>query len=253
LNLQDAAPTLFETKFSNKKKNSCNFENDYKIEILAGKSVVLNPLFNSVLTDSLTPIRSTFLNNLGVSVSPTISLVKDSSLQNLDGNYLLDSSAPISEYVFSLSQNIESGTSYSSITFTTIPINMPSSGFLIFGYGTRYQTDPIEFFNKTSSTTLWIDSNHVFEDSIPTGTSVLFAYSAMPLDTVTHSAFLVNTAIIRLYAEALINSIKASGSDVNVNTIYPNDYGLGNSSRDSKVSDAIYIWGTQEDLDKTRQ
>ncbi len=248
----DGIATLLVTKYFNKTTNACNFENDYKVEDVSGKSVTLAPFFNTEATNSFSPIKAPLLNHLGETIYPTVALVKDSASPDLDGNYILDKTVPLSEFVFELNQNLEAGTSYNSITFTSFPTNLPAAGFLVFGYGTEYQTGPVEFFEKTSATTLRIDSNFTFANSIPLGTSVVYAYSSQPLDTVTHAAYLVNPSVVRIYAEDLIASIKASGSNVEITTVYPNDYGLGNSDRADKVSDAIYIWGTQEDLDKER-
>lgn len=252
MTIWNTLPIVLARRFYNKNTMANNFENDYRIGSVDGNSVTLEALFTSELTNNFSPIKAPFLNHLGEEIYPTVSLVRDSSDTGLNGSYLLDKTVPISEFVFNLDQNIESGTSYNSLTFTTIPTNMPSSGFLMIGYGTQYQTGPIEFFEKTSSTTLKVDGNFTFLNSIPSGEGVVYAYSSQPLDAIDHSAYIVNPSVVRLYAKELISSIKASGSDINIDTVYPDDFGLGNSDNRAKVSDAIYIWGTQEDLDKER-
>ena len=51
----------------------------------------------------------------------------------------------------------------------------------------------------------------------------------------------------RIYAEKLIREIKATGINIVVYILYPEDIGLGKWG-DSVNSEKYYIWGTEKDL-----
>lgn len=220
-------------KLNSKSSNRANFQKDYSIQSISGKSFLCAPLYGNK-EKSLTPIAT----------APTVSLFKDSSNIKKAGSYIIDTQKfERSKQSFVLNQNIESNTAYSQLSFVSLPSNLPSSGYIVINYGLDSETSPIRYTAKSGSI-LNIESSYIFKTAIDSGAKTVYV-SGQNISSVPQPFYLTNPSFVRIFAENLIDSIKASGSNVNKNIIYPNDVGLGNSEKtgETQVSDSIYIWG----------
>ena len=109
-----------------------------------------------------------------------------------------------------------------------------------------------------SSTELALQIDTIFDSDILTGSSVILLNDKSPFipNSVNGGFYLVDSIAGRIEASRTIDRAKAAGVQVDKTILYPDDIGLGNEgqpvSGTSKISDKVYIWGNQDEVDKGR-
>jgi hypothetical protein len=109
----------------------------------------------------------------------------------------------------------------------------------------------VPYISRPSSNTIRINPSYKFKKNHPLNCDVaLISKLAPPVlekDASDLQFFLTDSVVGRMYAEKLIREIKATGINIVVYILYPEDVGLGKWG-DSVNSEKYYIWGTEEDL-----
>lgn len=239
--------------FSGKLNNFCQINAKYSSKQISTTSENLQEF------STTTPISYWVLTNENVYENGLVHRFKQIGNAK-NGYYWLDKQFPISKLSANTAQVIDERSTITTLLTSSLPAEFPESGFIVIGYGTIYQTGPIKYLQKIGSNSLTIDPDYVFDKNIPAGISVLYAYSKEPSDFIGFpSVYLTDSISPRIYAENLIDGIKATGSKITKTILYPDTKGLGNSQIDPlvtgkpKLNDAVYIWGTQDYLNKKRE
>jgi len=125
--------------------------------------------------------------------------------------------------------------------------------WVVIGPNTVNQTQPIRVINRTGST-LWLDSQYQFQQTIAGGTGVEIYLVAdrtqgVPADPQNYgSCYLTGTSAASSEAVKMIKDTKAAGIPVDIVMAYPGDRGLGGeggaTSGPPKLSDKIWVWGS---------
>jgi len=119
-------------------------------------------------------------------------------------------------------------------------------GHLIFGFGTSREEGPIPYISRPSSNNLMINPSYRFQNVHPVGTNISlvsqnFAY-VVTKNGEDYPFYLTDIVSGRLYAEDTIQSVIATGINIVITILYPNDIGLANW-RDPERSDKYWVWG----------
>ena len=118
-------------------------------------------------------------------------------------------------------------------------------GFLVLGFGTSKEEGPIPYIARPSTTSLIIDPSYKFKNVHDIGTNISLIsqnYAFDPDKDGTDYPFYITDIVSgRLYAEEIINLVAATGINVIITILYPNDIGLGKWSKDT--SEKYYVWG----------
>lgn len=121
-----------------------------------------------------------------------------------------------------------------------------SNGFLIFGFGTSKEEGPVPYIARPSSQTLLIDPSYRFKNIHEIGTNVALVAQNFPVNLKTDgtdfSFYVTDIVSGRVYAESLVNLVKATGINIVITILYPNDIGL--SKWNTSDSDKFYVWGS---------
>ena len=135
---------------------------------------------------------------------------------------------------------------------TSLIINVDDSsdipdeqGYLIFGFGTSKEEGPVPYISRPSTTSLMINPSYSFKNTHASGTNLSlvaqnFAYD-VARDATDFPFYLTDVVSGRIYAEELINLIAATGINVVITILYPNDIGLAKAG--TEFSDKFYVWG----------
>lgn len=119
-------------------------------------------------------------------------------------------------------------------------------GGLIFAFGTSTEEGPVPYIARPSSNSLVIDPSYRFENVHPAGTNISlvaqgFAYEPTK-DGSDYPFYITDIVSGRIYAEYLLNLVAATGINVAITILYPEDIGLGKWG-DSVNSEKYDIWG----------
>lgn len=122
-------------------------------------------------------------------------------------------------------------------------------GYLIFGFGTSKEEGPVPYISRPSSNSLMVNPSYRFEHVHESGTNISlvsqnYAY-VVTKDGSDYPFYITDIVSGRTYAEELINSVAATGINVVITILYPNDIGLGKWG-DEIYSEKYWVWG--EDL-----
>ncbi|HLD91597.1 MAG TPA: hypothetical protein VI911_11420 [Patescibacteria group bacterium] len=122
-------------------------------------------------------------------------------------------------------------------------------GHLIFGFGTSKEEGPVPYISRPSNNSLMINPSYRFQNVHPIGTNISLVSQDYSY-TVTKNGedypfYLTDVVSGRLYAEDLINTVAATGINVVITILYPNDIGLGKWNTEN--SEKYWVWG--EDLE----
>ena len=121
-----------------------------------------------------------------------------------------------------------------------------SPGSLIFGFGTSKEEGPVPYIARPSVNTLIIDPSYKFENVHLSGTNISLvaqSYVFAPAKDGTDFPFYITDIVSgRIYAEDLINLVAATGINVVITILYPDDEGLGKWG-DVVNSEKYDIWG----------
>lgn len=123
-------------------------------------------------------------------------------------------------------------------------------GKLIFGFGTSKEEGPVPYIARPSSNTILIDPSYQFENIHEIGTNISlvaqdFAYD-VDRDGTDFPFYITDIVSGRIYAEELINLVAATGINVVITILYPDDKGLGKWG-DTTNSEKYYVWGVDPD------
>jgi hypothetical protein len=118
-------------------------------------------------------------------------------------------------------------------------------GFLCVGFGTEKEEGPVPYIAVPSSNTIQISPSYRFRNEHATGTDIALIGNNFPYkpDKIGRDFPMYITDIVsgRLYAEELINTVAATGINVVVYVLYPNDEGLGKWGTDGSEKESV--WG----------
>jgi hypothetical protein len=130
------------------------------------------------------------------------------------------------------------------ITMSTSSQLPDEPGNVVFGFGTSHEEGPVPYLGRPSSTTLQIDPSYTFKKVHPSGTDVsLVGVNApyTPLKTgFDYPFYLTDVVSGRVYAQELIESVKATGINLVFVLLYPNDVGLGRWGREGSEKEKVF-------------
>jgi len=120
-----------------------------------------------------------------------------------------------------------------------------TEGNLVFGFGTSKEEGPVPYIARPSTGQLFINPSYTFKNVHPAGTNISlvaqnFAYD-VARDGTDFPFYITDISSGRIYAEDLINLISATGINVVITILYPDDIGL--SKFGTEFSDRFYVWG----------
>lgn len=209
----------------------------------------------------ISPIITSFKNKEGTTVNAAFSKQSAAPDALHTGPYIFNPKGGVSITGISTTTNqlIQQNQGYNLLTVTDAS-KFPSSGFLVFAFGTDQQLGPVQYTSKASNTQLVIDSSFIFTESLSIGTNLILLKDrnpGVPDHPESSGSFYVTDSITgRISAENTIKSIEASGASVEYTITYPGDIGLGNEglpvSGQPKIADKVFIWGDQNDIDDAR-
>ncbi len=179
-----------------------------------------------------------------VTVTLTASVAR---LDNLfKTNYLVD----LNDYVLTNISTttltpIYSNGNYSILTVHSTNGFVTTGGYLYFNIGYNNEEKLVPYRAVLNSKDILLDSSYKFENSHPIGSDLIFIKNkskyAPPGDDSDKGSFLTDLAIARNSCVSVINRIKGSGLNFDIEIKYPSDIGLGNQGKTN--SDILWIYG----------
>jgi hypothetical protein len=163
-----------------------------------------------------------------------------------EGPYIYDETKP---YVISENSCLSS-TNLNAASSNFIEVDDSSAfpdeeGFLVFGFGTAKEEGPVPYIARPSSTTLVLDPSYRFKNTHAAGTDITLIAQNFPIDVKSdgtdRAAYITDTVSGRVYAEELIELVSATGINVAITILYPDDTGLGKWGTEN--SEKVAIWG----------
>jgi hypothetical protein len=119
-------------------------------------------------------------------------------------------------------------------------------GELVFGFATSKEEGPVPYTSRPSSTTLLIDPSYKFQNVHEAGTNVSFVAQNFAYDVskdATDFPFYITDIVSgRIFAEEIIELVAATGINVVITILYPEDEGLGKWG-DEVNSEKFEVWG----------
>lgn len=120
-------------------------------------------------------------------------------------------------------------------------------GGLIFAFGTDEEEGPVPYIARPSANLLVVDPSYRFKNVHAPGTNISLVaqgYAFEPAQDGTDFPFYITDIVSgRIYAEDLINLVAATGINVVITILYPEDIGLGKWG-DVVNSEKYQIWGS---------
>jgi len=118
-------------------------------------------------------------------------------------------------------------------------------GKLIFGFGTSKEEGPVPYISRPSNTQILINPSYSFQNVHSAGTNISLVSQDFPYDVARDGSdypfYITDVVSGRIYAQDLINLVAATGIQVVITVLYPNDIGLAKWGTD--FSDKFYVWG----------
>jgi hypothetical protein len=185
----------------------------------------------------------------------TLAKAVTSSPIDIVGPFSFDLTQPyaISGTNLSLAQEIKKGANYNTILVSS-GASLINSGYLLFQYGYDECTGPVRCLGNIDDSTLMIDPGFKFPFSLNIGSSVniLYQRAAYEPKSPIGSFWLTASNSARTATIDLLNKISAAGIELQINTRFPGDRGLGNegypTANSYKLSDIVEVFGS-DDLD----
>lgn len=122
------------------------------------------------------------------------------------------------------------------------------SGNIVIGYGTSHEEGPIPYISRPSDASILISPAYTFKNTHPAGSDVSYIIQNSPYipakDGSDFPFYITDSVSGRIYAEELIASVAATGINVIINILYPDDIGLGKHG--TVFSEREYVWGEDD-------
>jgi len=173
-----------------------------------------------------------------------------SSVANLDNlfktNYLVDLNGYIITNISTSSQTpLIASNNYNIMTVDSTNGFVTTGGYLYFNIGYNNEEQLVPYRAVLNSKDILLDSSYKFKQSHAIGADVIFIKTKQkytpPGDDSDKGSFLTDLAIARNSCVSVINRIRGSGLNFEVEVKYPSDIGLGNQGRTN--SDVLWIYG----------
>jgi len=185
-----------------------------------------------------------------------------SPLNDITGPFIFDLSQPfaIGGKTVLLDQEIKAHMSYNALRIVGDASSI-KDGYLLFNYGFASQTGPVRCFGATDDQTLMIDAGFKFPFDIGFGgyVNALYQRAAFEPSSPVGSFWLTASNAGRAAAIDLLKTISAAGIEINIETRYPGDRGLGaegfSVASNYKLSDIVAVFGrddTEAELEEAR-
>ena len=125
--------------------------------------------------------------------------------------------------------------------------NIPDEqGNLIFGFGTSKEEGPVPYISRPSTGQILLNPSYSFENRHDAGTNISLVAQNFPYDVTRDGSdfpfYITDVVSGRVYAEELVNLVAATGIQVVITVLYPNDIGLAKAG--TEFSDKFYVWGS---------
>jgi hypothetical protein len=169
-----------------------------------------------------------------------------SSPENIAGPYIWDTSKGylIGEEQCNTTQ-IVNGDSESIISVDNSSEIPDDNGYLVFGFGTEFEEGPVPYISRPSSNSIIINPTYNFKHTHAIGTNISYISKNSPYipeaDGTDYPFYLTDEVSGRIYAEELVELVKATGIRLVVTVLYPNDEGFGKWGTDN--SEIEYVYG----------
>lgn len=238
----------------------------FKVNVINSTKFTVDTSFDD-LFKVVTPIVTNYINKDSVAVIASMTSFKAATDPNHIGPYILDAtSGPAITGISTVTtMDLDKGSNYSDVTVTGITDFPVSGGYLVFSFGYSNQLFPVRY--TTSFTTagpvyhLRLDPSYIFEEDIPSGSSVILLQTRgilAPTDPLSNGLFYLTDSIAgRIAASKTLDDIAALGGNIVKTITYPGDIGLGNEgqpvSGTQKIADKVYIWGTEDEVKEGRE
>jgi len=117
-------------------------------------------------------------------------------------------------------------------------------GFVCFGFGTSHEEGPVPYLGRPSDTTLQIDPAYTFKKVHPSTTDVALIGINSPYTPVKtgldYPFYLTDVVSGRIYAQNLIETVKATGINVVFILLFPASIGLGRWGREGDEKEQVF-------------
>ena len=119
-------------------------------------------------------------------------------------------------------------------------------GNLIFGFGTSKEEGPVPYISRPSTGQILLNPSYSFQNRHEAGTNISLVAQNFPYDVARDGSdypfYITDVVSGRIYAEELVNLVAATGIQVVITVLYPNDIGLAKAG--TEFSDKLYVWGS---------
>ena len=168
------------------------------------------------------------------------------STEGNEGPYTFDESAPYVIGGEECNTTTQLDASTSNIIDVDDATDIPDEpGSLIFGWGTSKEEGPVPYISRPSSTTIILDPSYTFQNVHDANTNISLVSQDFPYevedDAEDYPFYITDVVSGRIYAEELIELVRATGIQVILTILYPGDEGLGKYDTDN--SEETYVWG----------
>jgi hypothetical protein len=228
-----------------------------QVTVLTGTHFYADTLLTTEFA-SITPILTSFTDSNGTTVTAKVTQFKSAKDTKPIGPYVFNPkiSPSLTSLSMTLNQQLDAGKLYRTVLFNSIPTNLPSAGYVLFNFGLSTQTIAIPYLAKTT-TGIILDGTYSFPNTILTGSVALIVQNTpyAPTTPTAGSMYLTDSVAGRIAAGNTIDYISAAGVIVKKHIAYPNDVGLGNYGNGptgAKLSDEVWVWGSQDDVNNGR-
>jgi hypothetical protein len=104
---------------------------------------------------------------------------------------------------------------------------------------------PVPYISRPSTGQILINPSYSFQNIHPAGTNISLVAQNFPYDVARDGSdfpfYLTDVVSGRIYAEDLIRLVSATGIQVVITVLYPNDIGLAKWG--TEFSDKFFVWG----------
>lgn len=117
-------------------------------------------------------------------------------------------------------------------------------GFVVFGFGTSKEEGPVPYLSRPSQNSIIVNPTYNFRFSHEPGTNISLVQQNFPYtptdDGTDFPFYLTDEVSGRIYAEELVELVKATGIQLIITVLYPNDIGLGKWGTESSEITKVF-------------